>query len=339
MVHVKNTDKPVIFITMGDPSGIGPEVMMKAMASPEIRGLAIFALVGDPGAISRAAGGVFGEDIRVFGPDQDDIKLDDTPVNVIDPGPGGTVFQPGVPVREGAAKSLAALKAAVGFMREPGADYSRALVTAPLSKEKVAEVHPGFIGHTEYLQEAYDVPFVTMAFVGQNLKVVPVTRHVPIRDVASCLTAERLRNTIRQVIDNRKVLCGRDDVLIGVSGLNPHNGENGRIGAEEIELIAPVVEEFRKIYPRIEGPIPADVIFYKALRGKIDVAIAMYHDQCLSAFKMVDFDTGVNMTLGLGQVRTSPDHGTAFDIAGKGIADPGSMINAIKLAVRAVSQS
>jgi len=148
---------------------------------------------------------------------------------------------------------------------------------------------------------------------------------------------ELITSTIRQVVKDRRILCGKNDVCIGVSALNPHAGEGGRIGKEEIEIIIPAIEEVKKEYPRILGPLPADVIFHKALQKKIDIVISMYHDQCLAPFKMVDFDNGVNITLGLGFVRTSPDHGTAFDIAGQGTASSGSMQHAIRLAVRAVN--
>jgi 4-hydroxythreonine-4-phosphate dehydrogenase len=132
-------------------------------------------------------------------------------------------------------------------------------------------------------------------------------------------------------------VSGKKDPIIGVCALNPHAGENGTIGSEEKEVIEPAILNVKSKYDRIIGPVPADTIFYHALRGKFDIVIGMYHDQCLAPFKMVDFDNGVNMTLGLGCVRTSPDHGTAYDIAGKGIASCESMINAIKLAVRATT--
>ncbi|MFH1877801.1 MAG: 4-hydroxythreonine-4-phosphate dehydrogenase PdxA [Candidatus Omnitrophota bacterium] len=339
MIRTSNRKKPLIFITMGDPSGIGPEVIVKSLARPEIKDLAVFAVVADSGVIERSISAItpglpfikHRADIR-----GNDVLLDEGAVNIIDPGPVLTGISFGVPGDAGSEKALVCLDAAVDMIRNYSPDVLKALVTAPLNKEMTARVSPGFIGHTEYLQQAYSSPRVTMVMAGRHMSVVPVTRHIPLRDVAAQLTAELLEGTIAQVIENRALISGKDDAVIGVSALNPHGGEGGKIGREEIDIIAPVVRKMKKIYADIDGPVPADVIFYKAFKKKVDIVVAMYHDQCLSPFKMVDFDTGVNMTLGLGHVRTSPDHGTAYDIAGKGKASPESMEQAIRAAVRAV---
>ncbi len=312
---------------------------MKSMASPGIEGLAIFIVVADEDIMLRAAKGVYRgkmEVHRVKGPGDEIIPAEDV-LNIVDPGPLLKANEPGIPSDEGARKALHCLAAAVDLMRGSNDKTPRAIVTAPLNKERIARVHPGFIGHTEYLQEAYSSPFVTMVLIGQKLCVIPVTRHIPLRDVPSKLSEDLIFRTLSQVIENRDMISGKKDAIIGVAALNPHCGEGGRIGTEEIEMISPAVKRAKALYGRVEGPVSADVIFYKALEKKVDIVVAMYHDQCLSPFKMVDFDRGVNMTLGLGHVRTSPDHGTAFDIAGKGIAAPGSMEQAIRLAVRAVS--
>ncbi|MCK5450595.1 MAG: 4-hydroxythreonine-4-phosphate dehydrogenase PdxA, partial [Candidatus Omnitrophica bacterium] len=211
------------------------------------------------------------------------------------------------------------------------------LVTAPVSKERIAEISPGFVGHTEYLREADGADMVTMVLTGESMCVVPVTRHIPLGDVTKHINEEYLFKTLVQVVDNRELITGKRDPKIAVAALNPHAGEGGKIGTEEKEIIMPAIERAKKVYPEIEGPVPADVVFYKAVKKEYDIVVSMYHDQCLAPFKMLDFDSGVNVTLGLGYVRTSPDHGTAFDIAGKGIANPRSMIEAIKLAVRAVT--
>lgn len=335
---ISHINKPHIYITMGDPCGIGPEVIIKAMASPEIKGLAIFSIIADSEAIRHVNDPSLSVELEVHDLEDisRDIELKEDKINIIDPGPALDSTIPGEPTEEGSKKALKCLDIALSLMMDPQSDVQKALVTAPLSKERIASIYPGFIGHTEYLQAAYSVKQVTMVMVGKNLCVVPVTRHIPVKDISLSLSSELLTGTLKQVIDNRYLLSGKDDAIIGVCALNPHCGENGKIGTEEIEIIKPVVDKVKAGYSYLEGPISADVIFYKAIKGDIDIVVSMYHDQCLSPFKMVDFDTGVNITLGIGHIRTSPDHGTAFDIAGKGMANPGSMIEAIKLALRAV---
>lgn len=313
---------------------------MKSMASPSLRGLAVFIVVGDEGVMKRAAEGAYSGRISVhkFGEDKV-ISFDEEAVNIVDPGAPLLETVPGVPTEEGARKTLRCLDAAVEMMRNAPSDTPKALVTAPVNKEKIADIHPGFIGHTEYLQEAYSAKLVTMVLMGETLRVIPVTRHVPLKDVVSMLSVELIAGTLEQVIENREIISGKKDAKIAVAAVNPHCGEGGKIGTEEEDIIMPAVEKARSLYEKIEGPVSADVVFYKALKQEVDIVVAMYHDQGLSPFKMVDFDNGVNMTLGLGHVRTSPDHGTAFDIAGKGKANPSSMEQAIKVAIRAVSTS
>ncbi|MGB3057328.1 MAG: 4-hydroxythreonine-4-phosphate dehydrogenase PdxA [Candidatus Omnitrophota bacterium] len=305
---------------MGDPAGIGPEVTAKAMASPDIKRLAIFTIIGDNAVLQQAFNGSV-----------------PSGVNILDPVASLREIRPGKPTAEGAKKALECIDAAARIMLDKTDKTPRAMVTAPVSKEAIAEVRKGFRGHTEYLQEASSAQFVTMAMIGKNLCVIPVTRHIPISEVAGTLNADIVLRTLKQVIENRSLLSENDPARIGVCALNPHCGEKGKIGTEEIDIIAPAVEEARKKYEHIEGPVAADVVFYRALKKSIDIVVSMYHDQGLGPFKMIDFDNGVNMTLGLGWVRTSPDHGTAFDIAGKGIADSRSMECAIQLAVRAIT--
>lgn len=339
-MRISSINKPVVFITMGDPSGIGPEIIMRSMASPEIKGLAVFVVIGDKRTMERAWSVLPASARDLCRVDRilkyDRAMLSEDVVNIFDPSPGLADTGPGFPTEEGARKALACLDAAVGFMKDVSAGHS-AMVTAPLSKERIAGIKKGFIGHTEYLQKAFSSDFVTMVLKGDKLCVVPVTRHIPIREVASSLDRSKIEKTLVQVADNRSLLAGCDHARIGVTGLNPHCGEGGKIGKEEAEIIAPAIAGAQRHYARIEGPISADIIFGKALKGEIDIVVSMYHDQGLGPFKTVDFASGVNITLGLGQVRTSPDHGTAFDIAGKGIACPRSMEAAIKMAVKAAA--
>ena len=319
----KSLLKPEIFITMGDPAGIGPEIIAKSLGVLAPRGNARFIIVGDKNIITEAIGEYGASGLEH--------------VDVIGCGEPLSRREPGKPTDEGARKSLMSLEKAVELLRAPGDASGKALVTAPISKESVARIRPGFTGHTEFLQEAYGADLVTMAFVGDNLRVVPVTRHIPLREVPSRLSVDLIFRTIAQVVKSRVIMTGTDSARIIVTALNPHAGEGGRMGTEEKDLIEPAISKAREIYPRVEGPVPSDVAFYKAVGKPETIVIAMYHDQCLGPFKMLDFTNGVNMTLGLGHVRTSPDHGTAFDIAGKGIADPGSMIRAIELALKAIS--
>lgn len=331
-----NKKKPYIFLTMGDPFGIGPEVIMKALASPEIRQLAVFIIIGDTRVMKKACDFALIDRKNLVAIRLEDAGkfLDDKKLNLIDPGESLKKIEPSECDIAGSKKALECLSLAVKLMRNYFEGVSKALVTAPLSKERVARISPGFTGHTEYLQKEYCSGQVTMVLVGKTFSVVPVTRHIPLKHVASNLTEDLILNTLNQVSKNRALICGKKDVRIGVCALNPHCGEGGNIGTEELDLISPAVEKAKKCYGNIMGPVSADTVFYKAFKKEIDIVVSMYHDQALAPFKMIEFNSGVNMTLGLGHVRTSPDHGTAFDIAGKGIADPKSMKEAISLAVR-----
>jgi len=325
---------------MGDPSGIGPEIIVKSMARPRLRGLAVFIIIADASCIIDAAKKLNFQEkfaVRKLGEGaQTKIVLDEEAINILEPDSLSINVKIGIPTAEGAKKALDCLDSAISLMRNSSDGARKVLVTAPVSKEAIAGINPGFIGHTEYLAEAYSSDLVTMVMVGENFSVVPVTRHIPLKDVAGKLNVQLIRDTLFQVIKNRNVICPREDPKIGVSALNPHAGEGGTIGSEEAEIIMPAVEEARKVYKNITIPMSADTVFYKAYRKELDIVVAMYHDQALAPFKMINFDSGVNMTLGLPFVRTSPDHGTAFDIAGKGIANSESMEQAIKIALRAV---
>ncbi len=335
-MRILPTSKPLVFVTMGDPAGIGPEVIMKSMASSEIRELAVFVVVGDARVMEGAASSACRKNL-VFHrfTAAKDIRLNKKHINIVDPGFSKGEDTPGVPTEKGSIKALKCLEIAVRMIRKAPRGAGKAMVTAPVSKEGIARVSPGFRGHTEYLQTAYSSKLVTMVMVGENMCVVPVTRHVPLKDVPAGLSADLIVQTLIQVSKNRLLISGKKNPRITVCGLNPHCGEGGKIGNEEIDMIAPAVKKAKGFYNGINGPLSADTVFYKAMKKEVDIVIAMYHDQGLAPFKMVEFDVGVNLTLGLGDVRTSPDHGTAFDIAGKGIAGAVSMERAIKLAVKA----
>ena len=212
-----------------------------------------------------------------------------------------------------------------------------AMVTAPICKEGLKLAGINDPGHTEMIAELTGTKRYGMMLMGKGLRVMLVTRHLPLREVADALTKENILEAI-ELTAEALTAFGIPDGRIGVCGLNPHAGDGGTLGSEETELITPAIETARAQGLNVAGPIPADVIFFQALEQKYDAVVAMYHDQGLGPLKMHAFDCGVNITLGLPIIRTSPDHGTAFDIAGKGIADPGSMIAAIETAIQLVKK-
>ena len=296
-MHTSRSGKPRVIITTGDPSGIGPEVTQKALASSKIKGLANFLVIGDA---------------------KTSIKLRKSP--------------------EACGKlSVEYLDRALAIIAKGEADC---LVTAPINKANVrAAGFRDFEGHTEYLAEATLTKDYAMMFVGKRMKITLVTRHVALKDVPARLTIDKITTAIRLTHRYLSDHFHLKDPKIAVAGLNPHAGEGGIFGKEEIFIISPAIKKASVNCGKIFGPFPPDVVFARALQGKYDAVIAMYHDQGLIPFKLLYFKDGVNMTIGLPFVRTSPDHGTAFDIAGKGIADPSSMIEAIRLAVRLAHHS
>ncbi|MFC1667242.1 4-hydroxythreonine-4-phosphate dehydrogenase PdxA [Candidatus Omnitrophota bacterium] len=223
-----------------------------------------------------------------------------------------------------------AIKKAVGILKKGKAD---GLVTAPVNKAAINKSGVSFKGHTEYLARATHTKNFAMMLCGCSLRVVVVTRHIALRKVPKSLTQKSIKGAILLTEEALRRYFGIKRPRIGVCGLNPHCGENGLMGTEEKEFIAPAINSLRYKMPGLYGVLPADVIFYMAYNGKLDAVVSMYHDQGLGPFKMIAFERGVNVTLGLPFIRTSPDHGTAYDIAGKGIASPGSMKEAIRLAV------
>jgi len=209
------------------------------------------------------------------------------------------------------------------------------MVTAPISKKHLKQAGYAHPGHTEFLAELSGTPDVAMAFLTEKLKVVLATVHVPLRLVSEIVTPEAVLAKIEIILrefPRLGLLCRR----VAVAGLNPHAGEDGILGAEEVEKIAPAVAEARKRHPGVDllGPLPADTLFYRASHGEFDVVLAMYHDQGLGPIKLMGFGEAVNVTLGLPFVRTSVDHGTAFDIAARGVARPDSLASAVRWAIR-----
>jgi 4-hydroxythreonine-4-phosphate dehydrogenase len=301
-----------LVISCGDPAGIGPEVTVKAIAQPTVRDLAEFCVVGDPDHLARVANSV-----GVPPPDRVEAAGDASSVVV------GRVSA------AGGRAAVASVEAAVEMIQTGRAD---ALVTAPINKEALREAGFPWSGHTELLASLVGMPDVRMLLVRGNLRVVHVTTHVSLRRAIEAVTKERVLKTI-ELTDAGGQMLGLVRRRIGIAGVNPHAGENGLFGHEEVEEIGPAIEAARARGIDAVGPVPADTLFWRAGRGEFDLQVAMYHDQGHIAVKLDGFHDGVNISLGLPFVRTSVDHGTAFDIAGDGVAEWGSMAVAIRTAV------
>lgn len=306
--------KPIIGITMGDPNGVGPEIIVKAVSSKEVKDLCEIVIYGDAGIIKKTSDNSV-TDLKIV--ECSDFGLEDLKPSTLD--------------KKAGQASLDYIITAVNSALTNEID---AVVTAPISKESTHLAGSKYPGHTEMLKDLTGADQAVMMFEGQKFKVMLVTIHEALSNVPKLISKERVLSTIQLTHDSLVNLFKIDDPKIVICGLNPHAGESGAFGKEEIDHIIPAVEEARNKGINIEGPLPADTLFYYANQGKWDAVVAMYHDQGLIPFKMISFDDGVNITLGLPIIRTSPDHGTAFDIAWKGIANPSSMIAAIKVAAQ-----
>lgn len=300
-----------IGITAGDVNGIGPEVTIKAARAVKDAELI---LIGDERAWQSACRRHRGPRLDIWNPTPE-LKV---------------ALQPGT-LRIDASRAAAAyIRAGVQACLDGHLD---GLVTGPISKAGFHRAGIDVPGHTEMLAELTGAKHVAMMLAGGPLRVVVATRHVPLNDVPRLIT----KKTIAQQISMTALALrwfGLKRQRIAVCGLNPHAGENGGIGREEVDIIAPVIRALRKKKMDVVGPRPGDTVFHEAARGEFDAVVAMYHDQGLAPLKLIAFDSGVNITLGLPIVRTSPDHGTAFAIAGKNTARPDSMREAIRMAIR-----
>lgn len=323
-----------IGITAGDPTGIGPEVLIKALArelpaTPAIR----YLVIGDRAVLDHYNRGP-GLPLAPF-------CGYEVPVGRV------WVLEPhSVPLPSGLCAGAApAAEAALEWLREGALRASRgelaALVTAPVNKQAIVRAGHAFVGQTEFLSGLAGTAQTAMMLLGHDdrgrwLRVVLATTHLPLRHVADALTTARVRLAIERAAGACADL-GLPRRRVGVCGLNPHAGEGGVLGTEELEVIQPAIDQARALGLDVAGPLPADSAFHQAFQGRYDVLVAMYHDQGLAPLKLIGFDTGVNWTLGLPFVRTSPDHGTAYDLAGRGQADPTSMQEALRLARQLVA--
>ena len=322
-------NRPIIAITMGDPSGIGPEIIMKTLAHTEVYDMCRPLVVGDAGRL-REAGEIVGSRLEVrpvAGPA--DARFQCGVVDCIDLG----LTPPGHPFGEVSAVSGEAAYRYIERAAElTQAGETDAICTAPISKEALHAAGHRFPGHTELLAHLTGTPEVSMMLVGPKLRVIHVTTHIGLLDAIEKINAGLVERTITRAHDTL-VKAGIDQPRIGVCAINPHAGESGLFGrGEEQEKIEPAIRACTARGWAVEGPLPADTLFYRAGRGDFDCVVAMYHDQGHGPVKVMGLESGVNITVGLPVIRTSVDHGTAFDIAGKGIADEGSLVEALSQA-------
>ena len=321
--------RPIIAITMGDAAGIGPEIIMKALARADVRALCRPLVVGDAARL-RQAGQLAGQSLAVAALQQAaqaEYRADT--VDCIDLGliPADLPFGKLSPIAgEGAYRFI---ERATRIVEAGEAD---AICTAPLSKEALHAAGHKYPGHTELLAHLTSTPEVSMMLVAPRLRVIHVTTHIGLIDAIRKIEpglVERVITRGRETLVKSGIAAPR----IAVCGINPHAGENGLFGqGEEAEKIVPAVAACRARGWAVEGPLPADTLFFRATRGDFDLVVAMYHDQGHGPVKVLGLEAGVNITIGLPVVRTSVDHGTAFDIAGRGIADEGSLVEALRQA-------
>lgn len=321
-------DKPIIGVTMGDPAGIGAEVIAKALADPDVRSLGRFIIYGMEEPLEIAAGLAEIEPCW-FRCLHEEVTTIRSGVALADYDEFGVGLDHQCPSAESGRASLRFLAAAAAAAQEGWID---AMVTGPINKTswKLAGCrHPG---HTEWLCREFNVKRVTMMFAGGGLRVALASTHVGLFDLRNMFTIGLVFQPIDLLDDALRRYWGVWNPRIGVCALNPHASEGGQFGDEESRIIEPAMLMARELGIDVRGPYPADTLFVKAIKGHFDGVVAMYHDQALIPVKLLAFDCAVNMTLGLSTIRTSVDHGTAFDIAGRNKANPGSMKAAIELA-------
>ncbi len=324
-------DRARILITMGDPAGIGPEIIAKALEAGEVQSLCRPLVIGDAAVMKKII-----EDLRLSVSVHAVSSLSETgqapkSLDVLDlKNVNMSSHRWGRPGPACGRAVVEYIKKAVELIKAGDAD---ALVTAPINKEMMNAAGYSYAGHTELLAELTGSRQFGMMFIGGGLRLILATIHLAIKDVPAAITTERVLGAIRQAHVAMR-LFGIERPKIGVAALNPHAGEGGLFGTEEMDSILPAVLDARAEGIDASDPMPADTLFYKARNNYFDIVVAMYHDQGLAPLKMLAFGNAVNVTVGLPIIRTSVDHGTAYDIAGKGCADPASLIEAVRLAVQ-----
>ena len=321
--------RPLLAITMGDPAGAGPEIVVKTLNAQEIRPICRGLVIGDAG-VMRAAANIVGIPMKIHAVSVPDEMLNDEgTLNVLDLQDVdlSTLVHGRVSASAGKA-AYEAIEKGTLLTLEGATD---AIVTAPLNKDALNQAGYHFPGHTQILAHLCGIRDAVMMLTADNLRIVHVSTHVSLREACDLVTKERILRVMQLGVDAAKAM-GVEKPRVVVPGLNPHSGEGGLFGNEEQIHIIPAIEEAKSLGYDVRGPLPPDTAFLRAYRGEFDLVIAMYHDQGHIPIKMAGFEKGVNVTLGLPIIRTSVDHGTVFGKAGKGTADPTSMIEAVKLA-------
>jgi len=322
----------LLALTAGEPAGIGPELCLQIAG---MQGVPEFVVIADP-AVLRTRADLIGLGVKIseVSPDSPGQRPREENELLVVPFPCPDTVVCGRPNPLNAGVLLDGLRYAVA-----GATDGRfsGIVTAPLHKGVINDAGFPFTGHTEFLAAACDVELPVMLLAARDLRVALATTHLPLKDVPAAITRERLTGVIRVLLNDLRRRFGIADPEVAVCGLNPHAGEGGHLGHEDNDVIAPVVADFAARGERVRGPLPADTAFTQT-SGHKDAVLAMYHDQGLPVLKYAGFGMAVNITLGLPIVRTSVDHGTALDIAGQGSADPGSLLEAIRMAASMAAQ-
>ncbi len=330
-----------IGITMGDPSGIGPEVILKALTSQRVGDEADFIIIGSERVLRKFSEnlglGVKIHTLHLGSSFSDMVRSVTEGVNVLDlDNISDWDISSRQPLSEFGRASVEYIQEGIHLAMDRGID---ALVTAPVNKESIKLPGFQFTGHTELLKEMTSTKRVVMMMVGGKLRVAFVTTHLAVRDISGSINQESVFSTLKITDAGLKRFFHLERPRIAVCGLNPHCGDGGRFGSEESETIVPAIQQARESGIDCRGPLSADMIFNRAIGGDFDVVVVHYHDQGTIPIKLCAFDSGVNITLGIPFIRTSPTHGTAYDIAGKGVANPGSMIEAINTATMMVKES
>ncbi len=329
-----NKIRPIIGITMGDPVGIGPEIILSALSDPSLYNICRPLVFGDLKILQTAKQTTQSTlDIKVVNaPDAGGWTCGRIDVlNISDLDPSGAVW--GKPTVETGRAMVEYITRAVDMAMD---GHINAVVTCPINKKAMQQAGFDFQGHTDLLAKRTKSFEYAMMLAGSRLRIVLVTIHTALKNVPDLLSEEKIFGKIKMADRSLNELFGIEKPRIAVSALNPHAGESGLFGNEEETVIRPAVEKARKKGIDASGPFPSDTLFYHAQKGRFDAVVCMYHDQGLIPFKMIHFTDGVNTTLGLPIIRTSVDHGTAYDIAGSGTADPGSLTAAIKMATEQV---
>ncbi len=328
-------EKSVIGVTMGDPYGIGPEVVLKSLSSQEIRNEAKYVIIGSENVLRRTADSLgISEDIHVLPNGATSLDIDShltNNINLLDL--DNISMLDAIAYKPLPDSGRASVEYVLNGIDLALGEKIDALVTSPISKEAVKMAGYRFGGHTELLKEKTSVENVVMYMVGKELRVSFVTTHLALNEVSKFITQESVFSTIQITAKGLETFFGISRPKIAVCGLNPHCGDGDRYGTEEREIIIPAIKQAQEIGIHCYGPFSSDTVFNRVLNGEFDVVVVQFHDQGTIPIKMHAFDSGVNITLGIPIIRTSPTHGTAFDIAGKGIANPGSMIQAIREAI------